>query len=339
MVEVTYTLDYSIIPYILHWIILIYLCKKPFHYLLTFTLGIYFVAFAYICIDTSAITENYTWFGYVKRASLIIGLLGYFWIYFWNNKASRIVLQWIIAINVFEAGLRALEHIEIVAGILLILVSPFTPQIFINDTDKTLIGKSGNLLQRDRFNYLSVKWYMRGHLIVLGVWYLLSVSFNYYNNALFGVLTCLLPLLLNEYYLNNFINHFNVRAFALIIGAAVESSFDLYWFDKQPFKIIPEDFNIIWRNIIQFIGVSFIVGLCILNDKYRDATLEQKESISLRDHQGIKHTPVPITAEETDGVTTDDDDGDDIINDLKPEDVSLSLMDDQEVMKYNSYRL
>ena len=274
----TYTLDLSMITYVIHWLILIYFCRKPLYNLIQFTFGIFFVAFAYVFTGANygEVTNNYTWFDYAKRLSLILGFCAYVLVYYKNSKASRIFIQWILAINVFEAGLFSCQQLEISTGILLILTAPFSPQIYVNE-ERTLTAKPGNLLQRDRFNYLSVKWYMRAYLIIIGVWSFTTKEFNRSCGSLYAFLTCLLPLLLDEYFYNNFMNHFSVRTFSLFIATAIDGSFDTKWVNKQP-QIIPNDFNIIWRNAAQIAMLIVSFGLVVLNDRFRGNRLEKKVS-------------------------------------------------------------
>ena len=74
-------------------------------------------------------------------------------------------------------------------------------------------------------------------------------------------------------------NHFSIRTFALFIGVAIDGSFDLKWINKQPQSLsIPDNFNIVVRNIIQLFIILFVFGLCILNDKYRIPPLGPIES-------------------------------------------------------------
>ena len=68
-------------------------------------------------------------------------------------------------------------------------------------------------------------------------------------------------------------NHFSVRTFSLFIGTACDSTFDLLWMNKQPMNIIPNDFSIIWRNVIVFVSIGSTFGLCILNDRFRGKSL------------------------------------------------------------------
>eukprot|EP01083_Nonionella_stella_P049501 131884_1 len=271
--------DLSVIPYVFHWMILIILCRKPFYLLLMFTCGVYFNSVAYVLTgdNAEAIISDWGWFDYVKRLSLVIGYLSYVWIFTTNSKASRIFSQWVLALNVAEAGVLALEYLEIVSGVLLIACSPFSPRFFRNKENKTLLGEPGNLLQRERFNYLSVKWYFRCHLIILGAWYITSVHFNIWHTTVFLLLTCVIPLAANEYCFDNFVNHFNIRTFALFIATANDSSFDPRWVNKQPPDMVPDDLNIIVRNCIQLSIILFLFGLCVLNDKLRGNKGERQE--------------------------------------------------------------
>ena len=265
--------DLSIITNVIHWIILIYLCKKPLHFLLIFTAGIYFACLSWLLTDNNYNDVGSEWvlFDYVKRTSLFIAYLGYIWIYYEKrNKYPQIFFQWVLTINVFEAGIFTLSYFEIFPGLLMILLTPFSPQFHLNQDNKTLFAKSGNILQRERFNYFSVKWYFRFYLIVIGTWHITSYYFNDRNASLFTFLTCFIPVILNEYYLDNFLNHFNVRAFALFILTAIDSSFDTLWMNKQPKNMIPTHLNIFLRNGIQVVIILTVFGLCILNDKYRE---------------------------------------------------------------------
>eukprot|EP01083_Nonionella_stella_P049502 131885_1 len=279
--------DLSIIGYVIHWIILIILCRRPLYLLLMFTSAVYFTCFLYVLTDDynydNIGMEDWFWFQYAKRISLVVGYLAYVWVYTTNSKASRIFVQWALALNVLEAGLLALQYLEIVSGVLLIVISPFSPQYFINEENKTLLGKPGNLFQRERFNYLSVKWYMRCHLIILGVWYITSDYFNTRNESLFTFLSCVIPLAANEYCFDNFVNHFSIRAFALIISIPIYASIDTLWIKKQPSGMIPDDnLDIILRNCIQLLVILFLFGLVVLNDKLRgnkgeeEATQEER---------------------------------------------------------------
>ena len=266
--------DLSVITYSFHWIILVILCRRPLYLLLQFTFGLYFACVAYNLTDNNykEVIDGYTWFDYAKRSSLFAGYLMYLYFYYYNCKTSRILTQWLLAINVFEAALLALQNLEIFVSLGLLLITPFSPQVFVNETQDgtltTLYGIPGNIFQNKKYNYLSVQWYFRCHLIILGGWYFTSAYFNLWGSSIYATLTCFFPLILNEYYLNNWWNHFSVRTFALFIGAAMDSSLDFDWLNKQP-DYISNNLNIIIRNVIQIFTILSIFGLCILNDKYR----------------------------------------------------------------------
>mmetsp|Transcript_51022 Transcript_51022/g.84712 ORF Transcript_51022/g.84712 Transcript_51022/m.84712 type:complete len:303 (+) Transcript_51022:30-938(+) len=269
--------DLSIIGYVFHWIMLVFLCRKPIYLLLAVTFGIYFACFCYLFTDENYVgfVEGYDWFIYAKRSSLIVGYLVYVAIYTTNSKASRVIAQWVLTINVLEAAVLALQFREIIVGVLLIAISLFSPLIFVNENDQTLMGKSGNLLQKEKYNFLSVKWYFRCHFIFLGVWYPTSVYFNERGVSLFDFLSCAIPFVLSEYRLNNFVNHFSVRTFALFIAVAIFSTFDREWLTKQPGAIISANLNIVVRNLIQTVLILVCVALAVLNDRYRETTDER----------------------------------------------------------------
>eukprot|EP01084_Bolivina_argentea_P162161 282233_1 len=270
----------SIIVYVIHWIILICLCRKPLYILLLFTAGICFAT-----IGFNATNENYehsfggwNWFGYVKAVSLVIGYIAYCCLYVTRdsknlNKIARIFLQWILAINVFEAGIYACQYYEFIIGILLIIISPFSPGFYIND-EKTLYSKKSNIIQQEKLNFVSVKWYFRLYLIVLCVFHATGYDFSVYNINVYASLTCLFSFLLNEYYLNNYANHFNIRVFALFIGTFIDAAYDLKWFNKQPNMVI--HVNAIVRNVIQAAVLAFLFGLCLVNDKLRSKSEADK---------------------------------------------------------------
>ena len=174
--------DLSVIMYVAHWFVIVVLCKKPLHYLIFWTFGIYFTTTAYLLTDDNhePVTEFWSWFDYAKRISLYSGYLCYIVVYYYNNKASRILTQWLLTINVVDGSMLAFESGEIFVGVGLALITPFSPQLHVNNNNKTIYGMPGNLLQNDKYNYLNVKWYFRFHLIMIGSWYVtvLRVSFG-----------------------------------------------------------------------------------------------------------------------------------------------------------------
>merc|ERR1719445_327229 len=117
---------------------------------------------------------------------------------------------------------------------------------------------------------MSVKWYMRCYLFVLGVWHLTTEYFISTNDEVAISLTCFIPALLNELTLDNFVNHFSVRTFSLFVVVAIASSFQPKWPPTLPFGF-PAIENVFLLNAVQLLMILFLFLLAFANDRLRGA--------------------------------------------------------------------
>lgn len=272
--------------------------------------GLWFAAFLYLLeddhFDEVITTTNdhydveFFWFIIVKRISLFLGYGVYVWLYATNSKTPRVITQWVLAINVAEAALLAMVQFEFVIGLMLFALSPFSPQFFVRGSDRTLYGERGNVLQTERFNFLSVKWYMRCYLFILGVWHLTSVYFISLNTEVAISLTCFIPAMLNELTLDNFLNHFSVRTFSLFLLVAIVSSFQPNWPPKLPFGF-PLIENVYLLNLVQLSLVGFLFFFAICNDRLRDASTNEKDVAEHTKAVGASSSGTPDSKVNVDG--------------------------------------
>ena len=86
-------------------------------------------------------------------------------VYFFPGEKSRIFGQYMLFINVLEAGILAIVQKEYIVGILLILLSPFSPRFYLLQ-DGTFESKKGSIFQK--YELISNKLYYRSYLILLG---------------------------------------------------------------------------------------------------------------------------------------------------------------------------
>lgn len=179
--------------------------------------------------------EEWDWFSWAKRISLLTGWLGYLlaWttgLYQADTKAhmcARRFLQLILMANVAEAAVLMLTQGNYVAGILGLLNAMYSP-------DWSYLDKQGRLACEDEATILgcslpcisvSARWYARCYYVILSFCLCLHERFG--NFWLFVYISCLWPLFYQEVVAprENVGVIFKVRAFLIIAVAALMDTF------------------------------------------------------------------------------------------------------------------
>ena len=78
--------------------------------------GVLYASLVYITTYPDKMKESiakYGWFSYVKRASLLVGFISYNLLYYYPSKFSTKFTQYVLFINVLEAGILSVQHKEL----------------------------------------------------------------------------------------------------------------------------------------------------------------------------------------------------------------------------------
>ena len=138
--------------------------------------------------------DGYDWFDYVKRASLIVAYLSKVLMYCLPGKVTTTIYQWVLTINVLEAGILGVVANDFVCGVLLIILTPFSPKFSVKEG--MWIAESGHIFLLHP--YISAQNYIRFYLSVLFTYSIFGVHFIEKEVNIFAGISCLVPLILNE---------------------------------------------------------------------------------------------------------------------------------------------
>ena len=155
---------------------------------------------------------DFSWFDWVKRASLILGFLVL--VSLDSDRFRRatwpvVTAQVVLFANVFEAGIFGCSYSDYVVGIFICVLSFFSPHCYTDDESGYLCvtshdmdgGTDGRPVARfwGRKQWKSpmpARWYIRMYCILIGVLHTFSPSFH--TTSIFYGLTCWIPLCLCE---------------------------------------------------------------------------------------------------------------------------------------------
>lgn len=232
------------------WIVFYYLKDKDIIYQILITSGVLYTCSTFAYSNPSVVKKiisEFGWFSYVKRFSLLAGFFGYIFMYFYRKNISTKIFQWILTLNVLEAGILGIRHKDYLIGVLLVLLSPFSPEFKVNDKN-TIETKSGSIIPR--WKPISDKNYFRAYLSLLGI---LSFFGNYFIERklnIFAGTSCLIPLIINEIEKGNYGNNFSIRTFSIIIASIIDSTVSENYINKTSINL-PFLYNSsINRNVI-----------------------------------------------------------------------------------------
>lgn len=213
------------------------------------------------------IMKEFGWFSYVKRLSLIIGFISYCFMYYYRKPVSSIIFQWILFVNVLEAGILGIQNKDYILGALLIFLSPFSPYSYFTK-DGTSTSIKGSIFQK--YKFINNKLYFRLYLSILST---LSLFGNYFIEKklnIFAFMSCIIPLILNEIDKNNEMDNFSIRTSSIIIGSIIDSTFADNYINKS---FIDSVFlnklqqNTLLRNSLHFICITIFAIYCFIKDK------------------------------------------------------------------------
>ena len=83
--------------------------------------------------------------------SLLIGYINYILLYnFPKTNVATKCYQWVLGLNVLEAGFMGIQHNDYLLGSMLIALAPFSPEFRLND-NKTLNETKSNIFLKTNF--------------------------------------------------------------------------------------------------------------------------------------------------------------------------------------------
>jgi len=215
--------------------------------------------------------SNWDWFDWAKRPSLFAGWGALCSIQFFRDATwPSVFTQWVLAANVLEAGLRGIQDKDYVSGILCILLSPFSPFIFVSGDGYVKFKQDCKILGLPLWNPLPCRWYCRMHCVTLGAFYAFGKSFK--TASLFFTLTCTIPLMWMECVdqeMSNTAQIFMIRPCSLI-WAAIVDSFAFTQYTNFPTIGDAADWlldHVIARNVLQAIVTFVLLSACLMRDK------------------------------------------------------------------------
>ena len=233
-----------------------------------------------------------------KRPSLVIGWLAILAVEFfgtgpshWTSKVSAVVL----ALNVLEAAVLAFKERQLCSGVVLFVITPFTPMMYI-DREKNMMTSTNNFQEYFPFIYnfcpsiynffgkkfgfpVLLRWWYRLYCLALLSFGLLNVYFATYGLSV--PLTLCLPLLTAE--IKSFHEEpehrfekyteifFLLRVSVLWINTMLVIGIREVWFSyydssyTRRFSFVIE--NVLIRNGIEFVFLAGSILLLIHRDK------------------------------------------------------------------------
>lgn len=248
------------------WIAILYLKDKDLKILLSIMAGVLYSSTVFTLTYPAIIKksiENYGWFGYVKRISLLLGLLAYALIYYHPSYFSQKFTQFILFINVAEAGLLAIQNDEYIIGMLMLTISPFTPKMLVSKITNTVIAVPGNIFGFSLIT-MSVDTYFKCHYSLLLSLYLFGNYFSKNRLSIWAGMTCIVPLIVDEFDKYNHGSNFLIRTMMLILGTIVDTTIDPGFMEKTYFKTNYFENERITRNLVQLIIPSLVLVKSLL---------------------------------------------------------------------------
>jgi len=178
--------------------------------------------------------DEWDWFSWAKRISLVVGWLGYLlgWITALHKEGSAVhtcarrFLQLILMANVAEAAVLMLTQGNYVAGTLGLLNAMYSPDWSYIDDKGRLACEGEATILGCTFPCLSVssRWYTRCYYVILSFCLCLHPRFREF--WVFVYISCIWPLILQEVLpLENVGVIFKVRAFIIIAVGALMDTF------------------------------------------------------------------------------------------------------------------
>ena len=251
----------NIVKAIPKWTGIYFLKDKDLGITLSFMTGVLYSSIVFSTTYPDAIKnsiKNYGWFGYAKRFSLLLGLLAYWLIYYYPSYTSTRITQYILFINVIEAGILAIQNKEYFIGVLLLAISQFTPEFTISDISLTVIANKGSILQLENYGIgMSVDSYFKYHYSLLASLYLFGNYFSVNKIGIWAAATCLAPLVIDSMEINNHGSNFLIRTMMLILGTIIDTTIDPNFMEKTYFKTNLFETNYLLRNIVQ--ATTFVI--------------------------------------------------------------------------------
>jgi hypothetical protein len=223
------------------------------------------------------------WFDIVKAISLVLGLVTYIGLYFISYQYNWIIYigQWVLFANVLEIAILAFLSGHYCIGLVILLVSPFSPMLKVNKNG-IMCAEKGNIfsfMNFDQLSILPIKWYYRLYYIGIGTAHLFVKHFEFSYQHLF--LSCYVPLIISECKKTKdlYSQFFSIRTFAIFQGTFCRlGGMWTFSIDQRFIKKSKDQFNTgisIFYSCL-FIGVSLL--LCYLNDKYRGESSKEEQN-------------------------------------------------------------
>jgi len=279
--QVTYkSVAMTIVIPIVRWLLLFHFSTKDLLFLLMIMIG-YIDGFVMFMMDNiqefKNLEQEFHWFSVVKIISLMLGFVCYFCIYVWRYPQytwATHLLQLTLFFNVLEAGLLALEYGDYAVGILICLISPFSPKIYVNENHR-VTARPGCILDMYSANHpfvsdycsnvISVRWYFRLYYTGIGTMHLFGMYFREINFFTFS--TTHIPLIVSEYYQKErfYPQFFNIRVFALF-QAAFSCAGHVKRFNRDQ-NIVPihaiAEVHPLYRNILHGGFMLLTIYMCV----------------------------------------------------------------------------
>lgn len=253
---------------------------KPVHMLLPFMGGVYFTALygPAKCVEA----EIDGWFSWVKYPSMMV--------VWWGLLAASarpgsqcvaIFSQWIIGVNMLEAGLLGITDADFVSGLVLVALSPFAPGAVVDAQGNIRVSDKASILGcRCWKNPMEPTWFFRLHYIVLGAYYFVGSFWESGKSVKIHLtLTCVLPLLwttLVDRRKTQIYRIFLVRTFGLlvmVIDLTVNDEFNHLTSYGTDFAM-----STVWRNVAQAVIILTLVASCLMLDRLEVSMFEEGKS-------------------------------------------------------------
>jgi hypothetical protein len=261
---------------VLKWVLVTYFAYRPLRYMNILTAGILFAAVhapfqnAHLLDAYSA----YTWFDWLKRASLIVVWACFVFIdQLRSAKWPSVFLQWVLAANVLEAGIKATQDADFVCGVPICLLFVFSPHFFVDADGHVYLLRDSKVLGLPIQNPVSFRWYFRLYFVLIGAWHSCGILFHQRRSVVFTTLTCLIPLFWMECIDRDLARTGRIcmiRLYAIIWATIMDTTaFSEYVNVTTAFDAMGFMRNALVRNLLQAAFIIVLLGACAVADKWK----------------------------------------------------------------------